>query len=510
MTAAWPDLALSLALGISLAACAGLRAWLPLLLAGGAARMGWHGAGSVLPVPHVRPRADPVRRGHGGRDGRRQGARASTTLLDVLSTVLRPAAGSLLAASVLWPVSDPLTALALGVAVGAPTALLPHAAKSMLRAASTALTAGLANPLISLLEDADRDRPVRAGRACAAAGALHRAAGRVLRRAKAPSARGSGGHGVRRRRAAPPRLALAALPRACCSASRLPARAHPAAAASLEVDVDVVSVTAVVHDKAGRFVPGLGPQDVEVLEDGVPPGGRLLPRGQARARTNDPALRGAGPRLLGSMVPQHALPAGGGHQLRSDKLEETDTAMVVQLQREREGQHGVHERRRPPGADRERPAALGRHQPLRRRPLLPGPRASDQPGRKAVVVFSDGADTTSTSFNEQEVVDYAKRGGSHHLRRRDPRRAGPVRPRAPRGSCASSRDETGGAFFFPDKIGELNRSSARSPNELKSHYLLLVLAPAVARRHRSAPSACAWCPPRRRTTRCGSARATSR
>jgi len=46
-----------------------------------------------------------------------------------------------------------LTALALGVAVGAPAALVPHAAKSVLRAASTTLTGGLANPLISVAED---------------------------------------------------------------------------------------------------------------------------------------------------------------------------------------------------------------------------------------------------------------------------------------------------------------------------------------------------------------------
>src|SRR5688572_30866581 len=74
--------------------------------------------------------------------------------LDSLSTVLRPAAGSLLAASVLWQVSDPLTALALGVAVGAPTSLVPHAAKSTLRVVSTSFTGGLANPVLSLLEDA--------------------------------------------------------------------------------------------------------------------------------------------------------------------------------------------------------------------------------------------------------------------------------------------------------------------------------------------------------------------
>jgi hypothetical protein len=62
------------------------------------------------------------------------------------STVLRPAAGSLLAASVLWPVEGSAGGAGAGVAVGAPTALAPHALKSMARAASTTFTAGFANP----------------------------------------------------------------------------------------------------------------------------------------------------------------------------------------------------------------------------------------------------------------------------------------------------------------------------------------------------------------------------
>ena len=152
MGAGWTDLALCLALGIGLAACAGLRAWLPLLMAGVAARLGWlelgpsfsflagnraliiFGLASVVEIA-----ADKVP--------------ALDHLLDVVSTVLRPAAGSLLAASVLWPVHDPLVAVCMGIAVGAPTALLPHAAKALTRAASTTLTAGLANPLLSLAED---------------------------------------------------------------------------------------------------------------------------------------------------------------------------------------------------------------------------------------------------------------------------------------------------------------------------------------------------------------------
>jgi hypothetical protein len=142
----------AIALGIALAACAGLRAWLPLLLAGLMARAGVLELGSGFQflgsnralilfgfATLVEILADKVP--------------ALDHALDALSTLLRPAAGALLAASVLSKVSDPLTALALGVAVGAPSALVPHAAKSALRAASTTFTAGLANPVLSLIED---------------------------------------------------------------------------------------------------------------------------------------------------------------------------------------------------------------------------------------------------------------------------------------------------------------------------------------------------------------------
>ncbi len=143
----------ALALGVALAACAGLRAFLPLLLAGILARAGWlelgpsfqflasnralvlFGVASLLEILGDKiPVIDHA--------------------LDALGTPLRPAAGALLAASVLGQVEDPLTALALGTAVGAPAALVPHAAKSALRAASTTFTGGIANPILSLVEDA--------------------------------------------------------------------------------------------------------------------------------------------------------------------------------------------------------------------------------------------------------------------------------------------------------------------------------------------------------------------
>ena len=139
-------------LAIALAASAGLRAWLPLLLAGGLSRLellqlgptfGFLSSNRALAVLALATvleiAADKIP--------------AVDHALDGLSTVLRPAAGTLLAASVLGNVSDPLTAWVLGAAVGAPAALVPHAAKSGLRLASTVFTAGLANPVVSVLED---------------------------------------------------------------------------------------------------------------------------------------------------------------------------------------------------------------------------------------------------------------------------------------------------------------------------------------------------------------------
>jgi len=146
------DLLQSIALGISLAACAGLRAWLPLFAVGISVRLG------------VLPSADSFRF---------LGSNTALTVfaiatvielladkipvvdhaLDLLSTFLKPVAGMVLAASVMWTVDDPIVALALGVMVGAPASLVPHTAKATLRGVLSPLTAGLAAPILSTLED---------------------------------------------------------------------------------------------------------------------------------------------------------------------------------------------------------------------------------------------------------------------------------------------------------------------------------------------------------------------
>lgn len=72
--------------------------------------------------------------------------------LDAVATLLKPAAGVLLPLALVYDLS-PAAAWVLGIAAGGPLALGIHATKAGTRAASTATTAGMANPFLSFLED---------------------------------------------------------------------------------------------------------------------------------------------------------------------------------------------------------------------------------------------------------------------------------------------------------------------------------------------------------------------
>jgi VWFA-related protein len=234
------------------------------------------------------------------------------------------------------------------------------------------------------------------------------------------------------------------------------------------VDVDVVSVTAVVHDKAGRFVRGLGPGDVEVLEDHVPQEVSYFREAAGTSAERIPLSVALVLDCSGSMR----------HNMRFlqeaaltfvNRLEEVDSALVVSFN---ESIKGSAEFTADSGRLEQFVEALEAwggtslydaiHYGLGR--------IKDQPGRKAVIVFSDGADTTS-SMKEQEVIDYARsveatvysvgiRGESGLL------------ARSPRGFLRRIAQETGGAYFFPDKVGELIKIFAGISDELHNHYLL--------------------------------------
>ena len=140
-------------MGVGLAASAGLRTFLPLLLISLAARfnlfgfepngaMEWLGSWPALAALSIATVAEFI------------GDKIPMVdhALSAVGTVSRPAAGAIAAASA-FHLADPSTAAIAGLIVGAPTAFAFHTAQTGTRVASTATTAGLGNPIVSLVED---------------------------------------------------------------------------------------------------------------------------------------------------------------------------------------------------------------------------------------------------------------------------------------------------------------------------------------------------------------------
>lgn len=141
-------------MGISLAACAGLRAWLPLLA------LGLMGRADLLPLNPsfaflestpalvvfaiatvLELLGDKVI--------------AVDHALDAIGTVVRPLAGALLVASTLAK-QDPLFAIVAGIVVGGGAALTVHTGKAVTRAKASSLSflhGGVGNALLSGVED---------------------------------------------------------------------------------------------------------------------------------------------------------------------------------------------------------------------------------------------------------------------------------------------------------------------------------------------------------------------
>jgi VWFA-related protein len=230
---------------------------------------------------------------------------------------------------------------------------------------------------------------------------------------------------------------------------------------TFESAVDMVSLTAVVHDKGGRFLRGLGPKDVDVFEDGV--------------RQEVTYFREATDKSAEEKIPLSVvlvLDASGSmrenmHFLQEAalafvyKLTDVDQALVVQFNESIKGSAEFTGDVARLEQFVEALQAWGGTSLYDAIHYSLG-RIRDQPGRKAIVVFSDGADTTS-GMREQEVVDYARAveatvycvgiGGA-------------------RGFLRKIAQETGGSFFSPGRVGDLIKVFNAISDELHNHYAL--------------------------------------
>jgi hypothetical protein len=140
-----------LAMGLSLAACTGLRAFLPLFAAGLAGRLEWIPLTShfewlestpALIVFGVAVVAEFVADKVPWFDH----------LLDLVQSFVKPIAGVIVVAAVLHELS-PLQGAVLALVLGAGVAGAVHLGKANLRLLSTASTGGLANPVVSVVEE---------------------------------------------------------------------------------------------------------------------------------------------------------------------------------------------------------------------------------------------------------------------------------------------------------------------------------------------------------------------
>ena len=139
-------------LAIGLSACAGLRAWLPLLGVGLLSRWGYiplDGSFQIL-------QSDPALLTFGIAtiiEVMADKVVVLDNLLDSLGTVLRPIAGTVVAAGMFTSLDPTLQAI-LGIVLGGGTAFTVHAGKAALRGGTTALApahGGFLNACISLL-----------------------------------------------------------------------------------------------------------------------------------------------------------------------------------------------------------------------------------------------------------------------------------------------------------------------------------------------------------------------
>ena len=144
-------LAFQVAMGIGLAAVTGLRAFLPMLVVALTAKLGWLplaerfewlGTWPAVVVFGVAVAVELVA----------DKVPVVDHVLDTLQVWVKPIAGAILATAVLTDLA-PLDATVLGIIAGGSTAGLVHIVKAKARLLSSVVTAGIANPILSLIED---------------------------------------------------------------------------------------------------------------------------------------------------------------------------------------------------------------------------------------------------------------------------------------------------------------------------------------------------------------------
>jgi Ca-activated chloride channel family protein len=232
--------------------------------------------------------------------------------------------------------------------------------------------------------------------------------------------------------------------------------------------VEVVSLNLVVADEKGRPLPTLGPDDVTLLEDGVPQPISLFAKeewpirlqvlldGSASMGAALPVAKRAAQRMLRTLRPgDEAEVAQFSRRLRVLQPSTGDLDALVRAV----------DRVAPDGE-----TALYNALYVTLRELADS-HDPDSLRRRAIVVLSDGEDTVSMVDDEQ-LVDLARRAGVaiYTIGLLTPPPAGHPASPVPTYVLTALARETGGRAYFPRSLAELDGSYDRIASDLRTLY----------------------------------------
>jgi len=226
-------------------------------------------------------------------------------------------------------------------------------------------------------------------------------------------------------------------------------------------EVEVVSVPVLVYDKAGRFVSDLKKEDIQILEDGIPQEITFLTRGTGEDRI--PLSIALTLDTSGSMQPSVRFLKEAATYF-TGKLDESDHALVVTFNESVKSSSEFTD-------DTDRlDAFINGLQVWGGTALYDGvmyslDRLRDRPGRKALILLSDGDDNSSLAGKAQVTALSKSLEVSIYS-------VGIQGFDTPRGFLKNLAEDTGGAYYFPNKTNELIKVFEAISKDLKNSYLV--------------------------------------
>jgi VWFA-related protein len=227
-------------------------------------------------------------------------------------------------------------------------------------------------------------------------------------------------------------------------------------------EVEVVSVPVLAFDKGGRFVSDLKKEEIRIFEDGVLQDITYL--GLSTGEDRIPLSIALTLDTSGSMQPSIDFLKEAATYF-TGKLEASDQALVVQFNESVKSSAEFTS-----DVDRMDSFINGLQvwggTALYDAVLYSLDRLRDRPGRKALILLSDGDDNGASSASKDQVTAMARSLEvsiySVGIQGFD----------TPKGFLKNLAQDTGGAYYFPSKVGELIQVFEAISKDLKNNYLI--------------------------------------